>query len=128
MNDIEVICPYCNIQTELVRSVEIYGEGSDYGYFWKCPDCNAYVGTHSGSKKHAPLGTPANEELRGRRKSLHEKFDPAWKDGNLTRSEAYAILADGMNMPVNRCHIGYFTIEDCILATKVIKEKWGKNG
>ena len=69
----------------------IYGRncGTSYKCYY-CEPCNAYVGCHKNSRK--PLGTLANKELRELRIRTHEIFDPLWKSGKMTRSEAYKML------------------------------------
>lgn len=118
-----VICPYCGQQTRLVGGDVIYPHRSDLTErkFWLCEPCDAYVGTHENSKRHAPYGTPANRELRYWRWIVHDAFDPLWKKGSdrqlfRNRKQAYAWLAKQLGMPVGKCHIGEFNVEACQLA------------
>lgn len=106
-----MICPYCNKPAVLDNGWSIYGT-TKYGKFWKCADCDAYVGCHGKSTK--PLGTLANAELREHRKKAHSSFDYLWKNDILpSRSEAYAWLAREMGIEKKDCHIGMFSIDQC---------------
>jgi hypothetical protein len=114
MEELVVICPYCTKPAALVESNEIYGAFSpDYGKFWQCKPCGAYVGTHKNSPKHVPLGRLANKELRDWKKKAHAVFDPLWKSGRMSRNLAYHLLQTKMNMGKNDAHIGKFDVEQC---------------
>lgn len=87
---------------------------------WLCKPCNAYVGCHNNSKK--PLGTLADAELREWRKKVHQKIDPIWKSGRMTRKNMYKML----NRLVNKeFHVGQCDIEMCkkILDVDFLHEK-----
>jgi len=107
------VCPYCRKPSVLVDSTVIYGPGSNYGMFWRCAPCNAYVGTHKSSPWHAPLGRLANGELRAWKIKAHAAFDPLWRSGLMTRTEAYDKLAEILNIPRGRAHIGMFDPAQC---------------
>lgn len=64
--------------------------------FWECPVCNNFVGTHKDSKKNAPLGIIANQELKNARKHIHVILDPLWKSGENTRKEIYKIISEAL--------------------------------
>jgi len=113
-------CPYCGFEAELVDSSEVY-HGVSYGMVWLCRPCDAYVGTHKNSQRHAPLGRLANKELRVWKMAAHAAFDPLWqakieRDG-CTKSEArqagYGWLAGKLDIDVNQCHIGMFDVDMC---------------
>ena len=70
----KVVCPYCGQVAVLVDSSIVYGRS--FGLIYLCAPCDAYVGTHKGSPRHAPLGTLANKELREARLKAHEILDP----------------------------------------------------
>lgn len=97
----------------LVTGKEIYPHRPDLHKkrFWLCAECDAYCGCHPGSTK--PLGTPANEVTRKARSSAHNMFDILWRSGRVTRSEAYAWLAQQLELPTHLCHIGMFDAETC---------------
>lgn len=108
---IKVECPYCKGQAKLVDSKIIYGKS--YGLIWLCAPCNAYCGVHKNSHDHAPLGTPANAELRKLRLKVHELFDPLWKTGRHTRNAAYGILSTFVGIRKKDTHIGRFNETQC---------------
>jgi hypothetical protein len=79
--------------------------------FWVCTPCDARVGCHPGTV--TPLGTPADAELRAARNAAHAAFDPLWDSGELTRTRAYAWLAERMGMRKEDVHIGHFDLAQC---------------
>lgn len=105
-----LVCPYCGNESQLVDSAVIYGKS--YGMIYLCKPCDAYVGTHKSDNKTA-LGRLANKELREAKKSAHFWFDQIWKDGIITRSDAYTWLSIEMEIHVNFCHIGMFDVAQC---------------
>lgn len=113
-----VYCPYCDKETELVDSKEIYGNRS-YGWAYLCRDCWAYVGCHNKTK--IPLGLPANEETRNWRMKTHAMFDPLWKvdvtNGMITKSDRrkllYKKVSELMNLEPYQTHIAMFNVEQC---------------
>ena len=117
-----VICPYCHKPAELLDSEEIYGYGTNYGKFWCCINCNAWVGTHKNSKDHVPLGRLANQELRTAKRLAHAAFDQLWKRkmeiAQCSKSEArkagYGWLAKRLEIDLKKCHIGYFDVDHCM--------------
>ena len=126
---IHVLCPYCGSEAVLTSSKEVYG-GRDYGKIYLCRPCDAYVGVHKGTDR--PLGTPANAELRELRKKAHAAFDPIWQhrletkrahDRSYTRYMArggrYKALAELMGIPLKRCHIAMFGVQDCHQAIEI---------
>lgn len=84
--------------------------------------CDAYVGCHVGSD-WKPLGRLANAALRKLKIQAHTAFDPLWKTGSMTRTQAYAWLADQMRLQVRETHIGYFDNEQCREVIKICSER-----
>lgn len=112
-----VICPYCGNAAELTRSTEVYN-GRDYGPIWLCRPCEAWVGCHKDSPRHAPLGRLANGELRHAKRAAHKTFDPFWRDAppqcqGRARKRAYAWLAHALELTPEQTHIGHFDLERC---------------
>lgn len=103
-------CPYCEGQVHLVTGAIIYPHRPDLynRMFYLCEPCNAYVGCHQKTGK--PFGRLANKELRAAKQLAHKTFDPIWKDAHLSRSEAYAWLAEQMQISPKNCHIGMFDV------------------
>ena len=106
-----VKCPYCLKLAVLVDSIKVYRKS--YGLIWLCEPCGAYVGTHKNSPTHAPLGRLANAELRLWKMRAHAAFDYTWQSGKMSRKQAYAKMAEAMNMTKKEAHIGKFDIEEC---------------
>lgn len=106
-------CPYCNEGAVKVTGEKIYPHRKDLHFlnFWMCEPCNAYVGCHKGTD--TPLGRLADVELRAMKSKAHRAFDPIWKEGHSPRREAYAWLAEALNISADECHIGMFDIPRC---------------
>ena len=103
---IEVICQYCGEPAEYIDSKYYYSNGVSYGMIYWCKKDDAMVGTHKNSGK--PLGSLANKELRELRKECHVMFDKLWKDGEMTRKEAYRRLEERLGIK----HIAWTTNEE----------------
>ncbi len=101
-------CPYDGGQILIVHSSRIYGEGSkDYGLMKMCenyPRCDAYCGYRA---------SVANAELRELRQECHARFDSVWKQGYMTRSQAYMRLGRKMKLSPKQAHISLFGVEEC---------------
>lgn len=116
------ICPYCEQFSKRVSGKEIYPHRNDLKSktFYECKRCKAYVGCHKGTDK--PLGRLANPELRYYKKLAHSSFDPIWRiDSDLNRKNAYAWLAEKMNISESECHIGMFDVHQCIQVIDICK-------
>lgn len=119
MSKTTLTCPYCKGEaTYLESSAVIYG-GRDYGPRYYCEPCDAHVGCHRGTKE--PLGRLANAELRALRTKAHAAFDPLWKakmriagwPKARARNAAYKWLAEELDVPPEKCHIGMFDKSAC---------------
>jgi hypothetical protein len=128
-----VICPYCQMNAKLVTGAEVYPHRPDLAdkRFWSCKRCDAYVGCHPaqdrGGDASVPLGTLANAELRRKRSEAHAVFDLMWKSAGapMTRQEAYAWLAEQMDIEAHACYIGSFNVRQCnqVMAVMAAREK-----
>ena len=80
------ICPVCQQPAKITAT--------KYGPLSQC------CGMRSWDLK--PLAAPNTLAARVR---AHAAFDPLWKDGRMSRGEAYRRLAIAMNMTLEQCHI-----------------------
>jgi len=110
-----VTCPYCRSAAKLVTGNVIYPHRPDLASlkFWQCKPCGAFVGTHKNSSSHAPLGTLANATLRRDRSQAHAAFDPLWRDGSMSRTDAYRWASNVLKLPLPKTHIAMMTSEQC---------------
>jgi hypothetical protein len=117
-----MICPYCGNNAVLVGGKSIYPHRSDLyrKWFYLCQPCDAYVGCHPNK---APLGRLANRQLRIAKMQAHSVFDPLWKEGQMTRTQAYKWLSEKMKIPVNETHIGLFDIGQCLQVEQIVKDE-----
>jgi len=108
-------CPFCNCVSVLADAKVIYGDESDYGMVYVCPNypkCDSYVGCKKGTA--TPLGSLANSALHALRIQAHSMFDNlTWKTGLMTRDEAYKRLQEVLQVKKENCHIGMFTMQQC---------------
>lgn len=72
-----------------------------------CYRCKASVYCHHGT--HVPLGYMATAHTRYLRAKAHEAFDPIWKQGLITRDQAYEWLARQLSVTTAYAHIGRLT-------------------
>lgn len=108
-----VHCPYCCQSAALVYGNIVYPHREDLfsKKFYLCQSCGAYVGCHDGTD--VPLGRLANAELRRAKMKVHAEFDILWKNKWLSRTKAYAWLAEELGIPASLCHVGMFDVETC---------------
>lgn len=106
-------CPDCGRPAWLVGGNAIYPRRPELHskFFWRCVPCDSYVGCHPGTTK--PLGRLANEPLRKARMRLHAMLDPLWRSGAMRRNDAYAMLAEGLGIAKQNCHVGMFDLTTC---------------
>lgn len=99
------VCIECGSAPGLVTGERIYPHRRDlYALNFYLCDCGAYVGCHKGTTD--ALGHPCNAETRSARSQAHKEFDLIWKNKGMSRTEAYAWLANQLNLPASQCHIG----------------------
>lgn len=122
----KVDCAECTKPCGLVDGRVIYPHRPDLAskMFWRCCACGAYVGCHRGTT--VPLGTTAGPVTQRARREAHAAFDPLWlakmeRDGcskSEARQAAYAWLAEQLELPPEKTHIGMF---DVALARRVVE-------
>lgn len=114
-----IICQKCMRKAELVTGEYIYSFNKKYkdNNYYICMTCGDYVGCHKGTTK--ALGTLANSELREKRIRVHKAFDLIW-NSTASRKKAYIYLAEELNIPLAKCHIGLFNLDLCQRALGVM--------
>lgn len=118
------ICPYCGKDSELVRGREVYPHLPVLAdkLYYKCFPCQAWVGTHKGTMK--PLGNLAKAQLRKLKMRAHEVFDVLWRSRMMSRTEAYALMAEELKIKVEDAHIGLFSEEQCREVIRIFEPAW----
>lgn len=110
-------CRLCHSAVRVATHQEVYGRDySDWPYVYLCDNCGAYVGMHPFT--NIPLGTLADRPTRDARKNCKKPFEAIWRNGNMSRTDAYIWLAGELNIPVSECHFGWFDIAQCEAAKK----------
>ena len=107
-------CPDCGSDMVL--------RNSRHGKFYGCskyPNCTA---THGAHEDGTPLGVPADNETKEARMEAHRIFDMLWKDGPLSRKEAYQWMQEKMGLSEKEAHIGMFDKEQCERLIQVVIE------
>jgi ssDNA-binding Zn-finger/Zn-ribbon topoisomerase 1 len=95
-----------------------------YGKFYGCvrwPDCKGTHGAHQSTGE--PLGIPANAETKKARILAHEAFDTLWKNGKMSRKEAYKWMQENLSLTKEEAHISRFDKETCERLILAIQEK-----
>lgn len=122
-------CPYCGSAMTLRPASDVYGNTQTDGWLYVCnsyPRCDAYVGTHPGTK--TPLGMPADGHLRNLRIRAHKVFDQIWRNGVMSRNQAYRWMADLFCIPLRDAHIGSFSEYRCTALIRKCEEVLERNG
>jgi len=93
-----------------------------FGPFLQCrgyPQCDITQGC---DRRGNPLGAQSDAPTRDARKSAHRVFDVLWKHGRMTRTEAYAWLADQLGLSQEQTHIRLFDVPTCMKVISVVQE------
>ena len=107
---------------------EIYHDAKSDRKLYVChnyPACNTYVAAHLNTDK--PMGVPANGDLRNLRIQAHRKFDLIWKNGIMTREEAYRWFADSFGLSLCDAHIGMCSEYRCRELIRLCNEVLARN-
>jgi len=122
---------HCKKESSMVTGEDVYPHREDLYLlnFYKCHDCDAYVGCHKKNNRLGltgiePLGRPANNKLRSIRWFVHDCLDKHWKESENRREKrnmVYSKLSQEMDISEEECHVGLFSITKCRKALKVIK-------
>ena len=92
MKRINITCPACGSRAYLRPASVVYGDKApdpDAKYYvcGRYPACDCYVAAHR--KTMLPMGTLADKALRKKRHDAHVALDSLWKNGIMSRKEAY---------------------------------------
>lgn len=122
--DVPKCCDNCgHTDIKLTNNDVIYGKvHGKWPKIWYCKACGAAVSCHPESKY--PMGKMADRETRAARGRAHKHFDQIFNHYRIMgRSSAYTWLASAMGIPRNKCHISYFSADQCGLVVKLSKAK-----
>lgn len=117
-------CPYCGSATILRSADGIYRENTRGEMLYVCknyPACDAYVRVQKGTT--LPLGIVANRELRELRAEAHRQFDKMYKNGYMTKHDAYQWLSGILGVPQSQAHIAHLSVLSCNLVIREAKEQ-----
>ena len=94
MKRINITCPACGSRAYLRPASVVYGDKApdpDAKYYvcGRYPACDCYVAAHR--KTMLPMGTLADKALRKKRHDAHVALDSLWKNGIMSRKEAYLL-------------------------------------
>jgi hypothetical protein len=101
----------------------------------KCPKCGQFsttIITRYGARSqccglwswgYAPL---VDAETHEARKAAHESFDRVWRERQLSRGQAYRLLADRLGLSKEKCHMKLMDAETArrvpAIAEQLMKE------
>lgn len=116
MRRINITCPACGSKAYLRPASVVYGDKApdpDAKYYvcGRYPACDCYVAAHR--KTMLPMGTLADKALRKKRHDAHVALDSLWKNGVMSRKEAYRLLQLSMGLPAEDAHIAKFSAARC---------------
>ena len=116
MKRINITCPACGSKAYLRPASVVYGDKApdpDAKYYvcGRYPACDCYVAAHR--KTMLPMGTLADKALRKKRHDAHVALDSLWKNGIMSRKEAYRLLQLSMGLPAEDAHIAKFSAARC---------------
>lgn len=134
-----ITCQYCGNPAQLVSGATLYPHKPQLAeaQFWRCDPCDAHVGCHKperqvqpggkvvGEDATRPLGSLANAPLRSARVRAHDLFDPMWRNGAMTREQAYLWLADLLGVPAGHAHVAQLDWDQCWLVVDTIERQKG---
>lgn len=114
-------CDCCDSEdVELTTNDRIYGKQyGEWPYIYLCLECDAAVGCHP--LTYNPLGKLASPETRALRKAAHQSFDTLWRQGLMTRTDAYEWLASALRLKPDECHISMLSDSD-LQKTEILSE------
>lgn len=104
-----LLCPECG-KGMVLRTDSKF---KSHGFWYACSNWPTCRGTHGAHADGSPLGTPANQETKRWRIRAHSVFDRLWQSHIMSRADAYRFLAQNLEIPLDKCHIGSFSMPQC---------------
>ena len=115
MKKVHLTCPKCHSKALLRPASVVYGNKADpNAKVYVCaryPACDSYVNAHRHTNQ--PMGTLADAVLRQKRRETHLELDRLWKNGLMSRAEAYRLIQFYLGVPSEDAHIGKFFVGRC---------------
>lgn len=118
------VCNICGGKVLYTSNADIYGREYGSGKCYRCISCGAYVGTHKPRPREA-LGILADQHMREAKILCHAIFDSKWKGkpkARKKRADLYRWLSRRMDISIEECHFGYFTLEQLRVAYLYLSE------
>ncbi|AUQ96001.1 hypothetical protein PhaeoP66_03259 [Phaeobacter inhibens] len=75
-----------------------------------------------GQQTRRRRGSGRNSDLKNARHEAHLAFDPIWRRGYMTRTQAYQWLAIQMQWPRGDCHMGMMTCDECKRVVQIARK------
>lgn len=66
-------------------------------------------------------GAGRDQKLKAARHEAHVAFDPIWRRGLMTRTQAYQWLAIQMEWPRGDCHMGMMSVDECKRVVRIAR-------
>lgn len=117
-------CPYCGSHAILRSADGIYRKNNSQEMLYVCknyPACDAYVRVQKGTT--IALGSLANRELRELRVEAHRQFDKLYKQGYMSKQDAYNWLSGILGVPAHKAHIAQLSVLTCNLVIRESKKQ-----
>lgn len=120
-------CPECGGSMVLRQTDKYKWKNGEGRMFYGCsgfPYCRGLVGAHPGGKPYEDFVRAEDAEHKLLRTEGHSLFDPIFKDGYLSRGMAVALLADCLDIDVDRVHFSQFSKAQCAEAVRHLGYFW----
>lgn len=120
-------CPYCKSGTKVIPTSIFYDMLVGVDFVVACrnhPQCEAY--THAYPQSTKPQGRLVSKSTMRKRTMAYKQFNRiTLLQGDMTKKEAYAELAEHLGVPVEYVEICYLNDANCMKAeTWAIKKFW----
>lgn len=92
-------------------------------FFYGCSNHPRCDGTLPANPNGSPRGAPRTKEVQSWRDKAHKTFDPIWREGHATRTQAYRWLQFVMRIDAEKAHHMLFGIAECQLVIQLVKLK-----